>query len=92
MQLRNVKTSTRKRKLDSTSTVTKTSQDVQPAKKAPKIKHEERQRVEAPLPGTPQTLASDGPMDSDDEVVSMTSSVELEMVDDDSSVGFGAGE
>ncbi len=46
--------------------------------------------MEAALPATPQTLASDKPMDSDDEVNSVASSVDVEM-DDDSSVDFGAG-
>jgi len=48
--------------------------------------------VDAALPATPQTLSSDRPMDSDDEVNSVISSEDLGG-DADSSVGdFGGGE
>lgn len=47
--------------------------------------------MEAALPATPQTLGSDKPMDSEDEVNSVVSSVDMGMDDDDSSVDFGAG-
>ena len=47
--------------------------------------------MEAALPATPQTLVSDKPMDSDDEVNSVISSEDIGG-DADSSVGdFGAG-
>lgn len=48
--------------------------------------------MDAALPATPQTLASDKDiMDSDDEVQSLASSGDIGMMDDeDSSVDFGA--
>ena len=60
-------------------------------KKATKTKHKDVEQVDAALPATPQTLSSDKPMDSDDEVNSVISSDDL-AGDADSSVGdFGAG-
>jgi len=48
--------------------------------------------VDAALPATPQTLASEkDAMESDDEVQSMASSADMGMMEDeDSSVDFGA--
>lgn len=46
--------------------------------------------VDAALPATPQTLASDKQMDSDDDFNSIASSQDLELNDADSSVDFGA--
>lgn len=46
--------------------------------------------MDAALPATPQTLASDKQMDSDDDFNSIASSQDLELNDADSSVDFGA--
>lgn len=86
---------TRKRKLDldtptAASASSQDSSSAPPARKATKTKHKELELVEAALPATPQTLGSDKPMDSEDEVNSVVSSVDMGM-DDDSSVDFGAG-
>ena len=82
---------TRKRKLDSTTAAGTLSQDSLPTTKASKTKHQkDLEQEEAALPATPQTLASEKPMDSEDEVNSVASSVDVEM-DEDSSVDFGAG-
>ena len=54
--------------------------------------HHIEEAVDAALPATPQTLASEkDAMDSDDEIASVTSSQNIDMMEDeDSSVGGGA--
>lgn len=62
-------------------------------RKASKTAHtDSAQLVDAALPATPQTLASDKPMDSDDDFNSQVSSedMDLDLNDADSSVDFGA--
>ena len=82
---------TLKRKLDNAGTTTSASQDSQPTRKASKTKHKSIEEAEAALPATPQTLASDKLMDSDDEFNSVVSSDDIGG-DGDSSVGdFGTG-
>ena len=65
----------------------------EPLRKASKISHSKDKEgvlVDAALPATPQTLASDKQMDSDDDFNSIASSQDLELNDADSSVDFGA--
>ena len=83
--------SSRKRKLGSTAVSSaNTSTDSLPVRKASKTSYKTADLEEAALPATPQTLTSDKPMDSDDEVNSLISSEDIGG-DDNSSVDFGAG-
>ncbi|UJO21663.1 E3 ubiquitin-protein ligase dbl4 [Fulvia fulva] len=92
--------STRKRKLDITiaadtlaATTATPSTKSEPQRKASKTSHHKDKEgvlVDAALPATPQTLASDKQMDSDDDFNSIASSQDLELNDADSSVDFGA--
>jgi ariadne-1 len=90
-------TLTKKRKLDTSISTphhtTDLRDDSQPQSKSIKTSHkEEGVLLDAALPATPQTLASDkGPMDSEDDLNSVVSSEDIAMDDDaDSSVDFGA--
>jgi hypothetical protein len=92
----NTPPTTRKRKLDNTttnplSTPASPARESEPVRKASKTIHRKSvEQVDAALPATPQTLSSDKPMDSDDEINSVMSSDDV--ADGDSSVGdFGAG-
>lgn len=84
---------TRKRKLDPATAPLENSPDSLSQRKASKTAHtDSAQLVDAALPATPQTLASDKPMDSDDDFNSQISSedMDLDFNDADSSVDFGA--
>lgn len=88
---------TRKRKLDNSSIApaSKESLSLQPKRKASKTSNKGSiEAAEAALPATPQTLASDKQMDSDDDFNSVMSGSDDGFGDDDqdSSVDFGGGE
>lgn len=81
-------TETKKRKASTTSSTAAS----QPQRKSSKASHHTPQEAglqDAALPATPLTLASDKPMDSDDDFGSVVSSDDID-VDGDSSVDFGA--